>query len=238
MSFNLTMYEFYEKIAGAGHVLVAGKAGSGKSVILNGLIVTAIANDADLMLLDPKGGVEFGIYRDALNVKGYAGDIEEFAKPLKQAIAIMDERFKRMEEQRIRKSKEKPLYVVIDEYADMMSEKKKELQPLLLKLARKGRAANVRLILATQTPYKSIITGDIKANMQTLVALKVLSKSYSRLIIDEPGAENLHVGEALVRLDSDDEPHKEIVPMYDDETLETVALLRTPPAKRWKEVSA
>ena len=238
MSFNLTMYEFYEKLAGSGHVLVAGKAGSGKSVILNGLIMTAIANDAQLMLLDPKGGVEFGIYRNTLNVVSYAEDVDEFAEPLKKAVQVMDERLERMRKQYIRKSLEKPLYVVVDEYADMMSEKKKELQPLLLKLARKGRAANVRLILATQTPYKSIITGDIKANMQALVALQVLAKSYSRLIIDEPGAENLHVGEALVRLDSDDAPHKEKVPMYDEETLETVALLRTPVSKRWKEVSA
>jgi len=230
---KLMIYDFYSNLANSGHVLVAGKTGSGKSVILNGFIITAIAQEAQLMLLDPKGGVEFGIYRDCANVIGYAGDIEEFAEPLKKAIAIMDERFARMTAKKQRKSTDKPVYVVIDEYADMMSEKKKELQPLLLKLARKGRSANVRLILATQTPYKSIITGDIKANMQALVALKVLSKSYSRLIIDEPGAENLHVGEALVRTDKDDEPHKERVPMYSDEILEKVALLRTPPSKRW-----
>jgi len=227
-------YEFFENIAHGGHTLVAGKTRSGKSVILNGLIVTAIMDGAQLILLDPKGGVEFSKYKDCVETIAYAGNVDEFKPALERAVAEMMRRNAVMVQKRITKSEERPLYVIIDEYATLMTDMKKELQPLLLKLARMGAASNVRLVLATQTPYLSIVTGDIKNNMQSIVALKVRNKSFSRLIIDEPGAENLHVGEALVLMDSDDAPHKEYVPMYPADLLEKIALLRTPPSKRWK----
>lgn len=231
---NVTRHKFYTDLTAGGHVLVAGATGSGKSVVLNGLIVQAIANGAQLILLDPKGGTEFGIYRDTLDCIEYAGDLDEFKPALETAVRIMDERYKVLAAAHKRTSEDTPVYVIIDEFGDMMSDRKKDLQPLLLKLARKGRAANVRLILATQSPYKSIITGDIKANMQSIVALRTLDKSASRLIITEPGAELLNVGEALVRLKGEFTPHREKVPMYPDELLEKIALLRTPPSKRWK----
>lgn len=228
-------YEFYYNLfENGGHTLVAGKTRSGKSVILNGLIVTAMLEHAQLILLDPKGGVEFAKYKDCVETIAYAGCLEEFKPALERAVAEMMRRNAVMVQKRITKSQERPLFVIVDEYASMMTDAKKDLQPLLLKLARMGAASNVRLVLATQTPYLSIVTGDIKNNMQSIVALKVRNKSFSRLILDEAGAENLHVGEALVLLDSDDAPHKERVPMYPLDLLEQIALLRTPPSKRWK----
>lgn len=232
---TVTRYPFYDSIIQrGGHTLVAGTNGSGKSVVLNGLIVTAICEGAQLILLDPKGGVEFNVYRDTLDCIGYGGDLDEFKPALEKAIRIMDDRYRRMSAAHIRKSNEQPVYVIIDEYADMMSERKKELQPLLLKLARKGRAANVRLVLATQSPYRSIITGDIRGNMVNFVALRVTAKTYSRLILEDVGAETLNVGEALVKLNGEFEAHRECVPMYSEENLEQIALWRTPPSKRWK----
>lgn len=232
---RIPKYDFYEKIFDKGsHTLVAGMTGSGKSVVLNGLIVSAICHDCDLMLLDPKNGMEFGVYRDCLNTVAYGGDLDEFAPALEKAVNIMNERIVRASAQHLRKTTDKPLYIIIDEYADMMSERKKDLQPLLLKIARKGRAVNVRLVLATQSPYKSIITGDIKGNIGNYVALHVAAKSFSRLIIDTEGAETLNIGEAMVRLNGEFSAHREHVPMYDDDLLEELALWRTPPSKRWK----
>ena len=231
----IPQYDFYYNIyERGGHTLVAGTNGSGKSVVLNGLIMTAILEHAQLILLDPKGGVEFRKYRDALDVIAFGKTLSEFRPALELADRIMMQRYNYMEENDIEDCEDKPLYVVIDEYAEMMSEGKKDLQPLLLKLARMGRAANVRLVLATQSPYKSIITGDIKGNMVNLIALRVIGKSYSRLIIDEPGAETLNVGEALVRLKGEFNAHREFVPMYPKDLLKKVAVLRTPPSKRKK----
>lgn len=232
---NVEKYEFYDKILKrGGHTLVAGTNGSGKSVVLNGLIVQAIAEGYELILLDPKGGMQFAKYRDTLDCIAFGETLEGFKPALEKAVEIMMTRYEYMKSNHIWECTEKPLYVIIDEYADMMSGYKKDLQPLLLRLARMGREANVRLVLATQSPYKSIITGDIKGNMVNYVALRVTAKSYSRLIIDEVGAEDLNVGEALVKLNGEFHPHKEKVPMYPKDLLEKIALLRTPPAKRWK----
>ena len=227
-------YEFFDKLSKEGHILVAGTNGSGKSVVLRGIIITAIMDGAQLMILDPKGGVEFGVMRDTADCIAYGEDVDEFRPALLRAVNIMDERLARMKPRHERKCSEKPLYIIADEYGDMMTEKRKDLQPLLLKLARKGRAANVRLVLATQTPYKSIVTGDIKANLLTTVALKTRSKSDSRIIIDEGGAELLNVGEALVKYKDKFDVVKEHVPYYSEELFDEIAYLRTPPSKRWK----
>ena len=232
---RIPKHDFYEKIFNkGGHTLVAGMTGGGKSVVLNGLIVSAICHNCELMLLDPKGGMEFGIYRDCLNTIAYGGDLDEFAPALEKAVGIMNERITRASAQHLRKTDDTPLYIVIDEFADMMSERKKELQPLLLKIARKGRAVNVRLILATQTPYQSIVTGDIKANIGNYIAMPVVAKRFSRLILEVEGAETLSVSEAMVRLSGEFVAHREHVPMYSDDLLEELALWRTPPSKRWK----
>lgn len=231
---RVAKHAFYDRLADEGHILVAGATGSGKSVVLNGLICTALCTGRRLILLDPKGGAEFGIYRDCENTIVYGDDLDNFRPALEKAVEIMDVRYAEIAAKRLRKTTEDPVYVIIDEYGDMMSDRKKDLQPLLLKLARKGRAANVRLILATQSPYKRIITGDIKANMQSTVALRTRARSDSRLIIDAEGAETLNVGEALVLHKNEFSPVRERVPMYDDGTLEALALWRTPPSKRWK----
>lgn len=235
---TIDVYEFYQRLCHDGNVLVAGQAGSGKSVILNGIIVTAMANGNHMLLLDPKGGAEFSIYKDCIEVDGFAKDVEEFAPLLKRAVTLMNERHADMERRHIRTTDAPEYYVIIDEYGDMMSDAKKECLPLLLKLARKGRAARVRLVLATQVPSRQVVTADISANMHTIVALHTLSALDSRVIIRANGAEKLPVGEAMVQHRNSFEITHEAVPMYDDEFLEKVALWRTPPSKRWKEVIA
>jgi len=235
---KVSVYEFYEKLCHDGNVLVAGQAGAGKSVILNGIIMTAMLNGNHMMLLDPKGGAEFGIYKNCVGVDSFAKDVDDFAPLLKKAVEIMDKRYENMEQKHKRTSDEPEYYVIIDEYGDMMSDAKKQCLPYLLKLARKGRAAKVRLILATQVPSRQVVTADISANMHTIVALHTRSALDSRVIIREAGAEKLSVGEAMIQHRNAFEITRERVPMYDDDTLENVALLRTPPEKRWREVSA
>ena len=83
------------------------------------------------------------------------------------------------------------LVVIIDELADLMMSVGKKVEELITRLAQKGRASGVHLILATQRPSVDVITGLLKANIPTRIAFQVSSKVDSRTIIDQMGAEML-----------------------------------------------
>ncbi len=83
------------------------------------------------------------------------------------------------------------LVVIIDEFADLMMTAAKEVEIAVARLAQKARASGIHLILATQRPSTDVITGLIKANFPTRLALRVTSKTDSRVVLDSNGAENL-----------------------------------------------
>jgi len=83
------------------------------------------------------------------------------------------------------------LVVIIDELADLMMTVGKKVEELITRLAQKGRASGVHLVLATQRPSVDVITGLLKANIPTRIAFQVSSKVDSRTVIDQMGAEML-----------------------------------------------
>ena len=133
------------------------------------------------------------------------------------AINIMEDRYKEMQKTGHRKYTGGHVYVIIDEYADLIVTDKKTVEPLVLRLAQLGRAANVHLIIATQRPTRDVVTGSIKVNVCNRFALHCPTAQDSRNIIGQNGAESLPpYGEALYYSPTGLE-HYEIPLIQDDE---------------------
>lgn len=175
------------------HLLIAGSTGSGKSVLINSLIYTALYKSplrCQLILIDPKR-VELIDYKHLPHTIAYASEPSDIVAALTAAVSIMENRYKRMQAARIKKSTESEIYVIVDEFADLMTTQKRETMPLIIRIAQLGRAANIHLVIATQRPTRDIINGQIKVNIDTRVALRCPTAQDSRNIINAKGAETL-----------------------------------------------
>lgn len=175
------------------HILIAGSTGSGKSVLINSVIYTALYNaptQTQFILIDPKR-VELVQYRDLPHTILYASEPEQIAAALGAVVEIMETRYKRMQAAGQRESTEPNIYIIIDELADLFTVQKRETAPLIARIAQLGRAARLHLIAATQRPTKDIITGQIKVNLDSRVALRCPTAQDSRNIINIKGAEQL-----------------------------------------------
>jgi S-DNA-T family DNA segregation ATPase FtsK/SpoIIIE len=194
----------FSNISKMPHMLVAGSTGSGKTIFLNSLILSMIYQHTPetlrLVLVDPKR-VEFAIYGDLphllspiLHTPG------KTVKCLEWMITEMERRFITMAEMGVRdinsynkKSKEVMPYIVfvIDELADLMMARGKELESYIVRLAQMARAVGIHLVLATQRPSVEVITGLIKANIPCRISFLVASQIDSRTVLDQAGAEKL-----------------------------------------------
>lgn len=175
------------------HTLIAGATGSGKSVLINAIIYTLIQNTPDkakMILIDPKR-VELIQFAGLPHCIGYASEPQRISDYINYAVYLMEERYKVMQAQRVKQSKAAAVYVIIDEFADLMTTQRKAVVMPLCRLAQLGRAANIHLILATQRPTRDIITGQIKVNIDSRVALRCPTAQDSRNIINIKGAETL-----------------------------------------------
>ncbi len=184
----------YEDMAKQTHLLIAGATGSGKSVVINGIISTLLTlcfpTDAQLILIDPKR-VELVQYRKLPHTICYASEPGEPARALRQAIAIIEDRFIRMQKAGLRKYDGGHVYVIIDELADLMTTDKKTIQPLLQRICQIGRAASVHVIAATQCPLATVIPTAIKVNFDSRIGLRCRSGQDSRNILGLTGCESL-----------------------------------------------
>ena len=184
----------YEDMTKQPHLLIAGATGSGKSVIINGIISTLLTlcfpTDAQLILIDPKR-VELVQYRKLPHTIRYASEPEEFEQALRHAMTIIDSRFKDMQKRESRMWEGGQVYVIIDELADLMTTCKKQCQPLIQRICQVGRASGVHLIAATQSPIAQIICTPIKCNLDSRVALRTRSAQDSRNILGVAGCEKL-----------------------------------------------
>jgi len=198
----------FADLAEMPHLLVGGTTGSGKTICLNSIILSLLyrnsPDEMKLVLVDPKR-VEFPVYSNLNHLLcPVIYDANQTLVALKWLVGEMERRFTVLAEAHSRditsynqkqekKGEEKLSYIVliIDELADLMSVKGKEIESYVVRLAQMSRATGIHLILATQRPSVEVITGLIKANITSRIALKVGSLIDSRTILDGSGAEKL-----------------------------------------------
>ena len=190
------------------HLLIAGQTGSGKSVTIHSLILSMLYKYGPELLrfimVDPKR-VELPLYDGIPHLlKPVVTDNKKVPPILKQLVMEMDQRYVRLQEAKVRDivgyneravKRDEPLMpfiiVVMDEMADLIKTYGRETEPAIVRLAQMARAVGIHLILATQRPEVSVLTGLIKANINARVALRVGNQLNSRIIIDQSGAETL-----------------------------------------------
>lgn len=186
-------YKIYEHMAQQTHLLVAGATGSGKSVIINGIIYTALLDTPDkkrFILVDPKR-VDLVKYKRVPHVIQYASEPDEIEQALKLATNLMDLRYSDMQKRGIEMYDGGDVYVIIDELADLMLTNKRVYSPLIQRLTQLGRAARVHCIIATQCPLREIISTPIKCNVDSRIGLRTRSAQDSRNILGMTGCEKL-----------------------------------------------
>ncbi len=205
----------YTRLEKMPHLLVAGSTGSGKTIFLNTLILSLLFKNTPktlrLILVDPKR-VEFSNFEDMPHLLcPVIFDVNRTCNALKWLVGEMERRLQVMSEAKARdiggyndivakNNKKKDgeemesmpyIVLVVDELADLMMAKGKEMEVGIARLAQMARAAGIHLVLATQRPSVEVITGLIKANIVSRVAFQVASQVDSRTILDTAGAEKL-----------------------------------------------
>ncbi len=226
------------------HMLVAGATGSGKSILIHSLLISLLYKNSPatlkLILIDPKR-VELSVYQGMPHlVSPVVTDSKKAVGVFRWAIAEMDRRYETLlaagsrdvKSYNARLSSEASakdgggkglpgqdnqipyLMIIVDELADLMSSYGREVEGSIVRLAQMSRATGIHLVLSTQRPSVEVITGLIKANITSRIALQVASQIDSRTILDTSGAEKLLGRGDLLYVSSDLSKPKRIQSSY------------------------
>jgi len=185
------------------HLMIAGTTGSGKTVCVNGIIMSMLLNaspdEVKFVMVDPKM-VELAQYNDIPHLLApVVTDTRKASGVLNWVVAEMESRYRRLSKNGVRSIKaynakglNMPYIVlIIDELADLMQVSAKTVESAITRIAQLSRAVGIHMILATQRPSVDVITGVIKANFPARISFKVASKVDSRTVLDMNGAETL-----------------------------------------------
>ena len=209
------------------HILIAGATNSGKSICLHTIIMSLLfkhkPDEVKFLMIDPKR-VELTLYEGIpylYDPKTSCDDADIITKPndaaksLQMLVKVMEKRLDICQMTKVKNiegynqwakehNEEKMFYVfvIIDEMADLMLQTKASIEDSVQRLAQMGRAMGIHLILCTQRPSVKVVTGIIKANMPSRIALQVASGIDSKVILDSVGAENLLGRGDMLLLDS------------------------------------
>ena len=243
----------YTNIAKMPHLLIAGATGAGKSVTVHDIIVSLLfrrgPQELRFVMVDPKR-VELTMYNDIPHLlTPVITDPKKAILALKWLAKEMDRRYDVLETEKVRdiasyhknvfepaqkKNKggddeadmpEPMPYIVaiVDEMADLMTSYPRELEASIVRLAQMSRAVGIHLILSTQRPSVQVITGLIKANIPSRIALQVSSQIDSRTILDMGGAEKLlGAGDMLYLSGEMSKPHRIQAPYVSEEEVKNI----------------
>jgi S-DNA-T family DNA segregation ATPase FtsK/SpoIIIE len=222
----------FANLAKMPHLLVAGATGTGKTIFLNDLILSLIFRNSPMtlrfILVDPKR-VEFPVYNDLPHLlTSVIFDPKKVVLALRWLVGEMERRFDLLSEVKARnissynetvqktKTQEPLPYIVliIDELADLMAARGKEIEAGIVRIAQMARAVGIHLVVATQRPSVEVLTGLIKANITSRIAFQVASQFDSRTILDTAGAEKLLGSGDLLFLSAENPKPKRIQAPY------------------------
>lgn len=180
------------------HLLVAGQTGGGKSMLLKNILLCLLRNqNVEISIIDPKAGASFAEFKDIKNI--------EIFTPQK-ANECVEKFIEEMESRYERKSKGESFesmpyrVLIVDELNDLIKQNK-DIETNLIRLAQKAREARIHLVLATQRPDSATLSGSLRSNVPSRIALRVQKSTESKIILDEIGAEKLTGnGDMLIKL--------------------------------------
>ncbi|MFA6354679.1 MAG: DNA translocase FtsK [Candidatus Paceibacterota bacterium] len=225
---NVSGEPVFASIEKMPHLLVAGATGSGKSIMIHSIIVSLLYRNSPatlkMILVDPKR-VELSVYEGLPHLATpVITENKKAINALRWALAEMDRRYDILLKAGRRDIKgynetkpEEPLpylLIVVDELADLMTTYGRDVEGYIVRLAQMARATGIHLILSTQRPSVEVITGLIKANITSRIALQVASQIDSRTILDTAGAEKLLGGGDLLFVSSELSKPKRIQGAY------------------------
>ena len=196
-------FKWVKDLTASGRILIAGCSGSGKSVALKDIIYTLMARDPDknqFVFVDLKR-VELKVFKTAPHTLAYVTEPEHVEEALNRVLMLIDARYRKMEAEDKLVSDAAAVWVVIDEYADLVTIGSKAIEKAVQRIAQIGRASRVNLILCTQRPTKDILNGKISCNLDSRLALRCVCSQDSRNILSVSGAEELpDYGKAIMQI--------------------------------------
>lgn len=230
---DVTGQAVFADLARMPHVLVAGSTGSGKSVTIHSLLMGLLFFNPPefmkLILIDPKR-VELTHYNGIPHLMSpVITDAKKAIQALRWAVGEMDKRYNQLEAAGARdiasynadtanEDSMPYLVIVVDELADLMTMYPREVEASIVRIAQMARAVGIHLVISTQRPSVDVITGLIKANISTRIALQAVSQVDSRTILDMSGAEKLLGKGDMLYLPADASKPRRIQGVYVSDT--------------------